>query len=556
LSSSDITRLAVSGAFLTSFDDQLFGGIGNDNLIGSTQGKVLLDGGEVDDDLDGKFNEDPLNFDILGNPIDDDNDGLFNEDGPGNDHDNCWWDGGPTRLLDDPDGIPSTGDEIFGDDVLAEDDFGEFTCENVKVLGLDSLEITGGKKGGGKGGPPEVISAVFTETSPDANGDGIKDSLSGFITVTFGKDVSANTDEQDTLDRTTLGPIGALIFPVSEGDADFPINKQLSVTYTLTEDHVNLLLGINLDPDLFPALNLEENLFKDKFSNGNEQQTPILSMNLVDYDSPVVEGSSYISGSGLLVIGFDEEVDPSSVDPVLPSGIHVRESGASSGGVEITGPTSVVSNGDTLQILVSETQRLAINALVTPELDVDAGAVADLFGNLIAENNDTGIFLIDDTTPPLIPSATFDESFNILTISFTENVDVTPATQVGLSGIFVTEDGTFDANVLTGATVNNVIDGNPVSITVTDAQKAAIIALTTPVLDVSAGSFLDLSGNPGPLQSVPLALTPTDITPPSILSVEYDESFGFLRITFDEEVDLTPFAAFCNVADILATPTC
>jgi hypothetical protein len=35
---------------------------------------------EQDNDGDGVFNEDPVNFDAAGNPIDDDNDGLFNED--------------------------------------------------------------------------------------------------------------------------------------------------------------------------------------------------------------------------------------------------------------------------------------------------------------------------------------------------------------------------------------------------------------------------------------------------------------------------------------------
>jgi len=35
---------------------------------------------EKDNDLDGNFSEDPVNFDVEGNPIDDDGDGLYNED--------------------------------------------------------------------------------------------------------------------------------------------------------------------------------------------------------------------------------------------------------------------------------------------------------------------------------------------------------------------------------------------------------------------------------------------------------------------------------------------
>jgi len=80
--------------------DFLFGGVGNDHLIGSLVGKAILDGGEDDDDGDGLYNEDPLDFDITGLPINNDADGedgipgtedddeFFQEDGPGND--NSW----------------------------------------------------------------------------------------------------------------------------------------------------------------------------------------------------------------------------------------------------------------------------------------------------------------------------------------------------------------------------------------------------------------------------------------------------------------------------------
>jgi len=113
--------------------DELFGGVGNDHLIGSVIGKATLDGGEDDDDGDGLFNEDPLDFDQFGAPINNDADGedgipgneddddFIQEDGPGNDNDVCFWDGGPTVVVSDPDGIANTGDEVFGDDVLVLD---------------------------------------------------------------------------------------------------------------------------------------------------------------------------------------------------------------------------------------------------------------------------------------------------------------------------------------------------------------------------------------------------------------------------------------------------
>jgi hypothetical protein len=43
---------------------------------------LVAGGSTTDNDGDGRFNEDPVNFDAFGFPIDDDGDGLFNEDGP------------------------------------------------------------------------------------------------------------------------------------------------------------------------------------------------------------------------------------------------------------------------------------------------------------------------------------------------------------------------------------------------------------------------------------------------------------------------------------------
>ena len=542
LASTTPIRLAISGPFLTTTpDDQLFGGFGNDHLIGSLVGVALLDGGEDDDDFDGFYNEDP--FDLVNNDAGT-GDEFIDEDGPGNDNDVCFWDGGPARIIGDPDGIPGTGDEVYGDDILAVDDFGDFTCEKIHVLGIDAITLGGAKKGGGgKGNPPGLLSVNFVETVAPEPGD-----IAGLLTLTFNTDVDTrDSDQADRLADIFVSNFGVELMPLA-GASFSPSNSERTVTFTLDHGQAFLILGLHLGIDTSPLLSLHANVLTDKFGNGNESALVGITVDAIDEIEPQLIGSAYVPGSGLLKVAFDEKVDPLSV---IEGSFSVRPAGASTGGVTLSGTTSIVSVGNTIEITVSDAQRVAINDLINLpaatapnpiELDVLAGAVADIAAtpNFVLETNDTSIFVQSDTTPPLIPSATFDESFNLLTISFTENVDVTPVTQVDLSGIFVTEDGTFDANVLTGATVNNLVDGNPISITVTDAQKAGIIALISPVLDVSAGSFVDLSGNPGPLQSVPIALTPTDITPPSITNVEFDESFGFLRITFDEEVDLTP----------------
>jgi len=259
LESSDGTRLAVSGAFpeldvdgvfLTSVDDQLFGGIGNDNLIGSLEGIAFLDGGEFDDDNDGKVGEDPVDFGPIDNdgdglfnedpteeggpdaqidndgdglfsedpedfgPIDNDGDGLFNEDGPGKDRDVCFWDGGPNRIISDVDGNPmTTNDQVVGDDVLALDDapIPQPTCETIHVLGIDTLTLGGGKKGGGggKANPPEVFTAHFVETVSAVPGES-----AGLLTLTFNTDVdTTDPDQADRLADIYISNFGVELMP-------------------------------------------------------------------------------------------------------------------------------------------------------------------------------------------------------------------------------------------------------------------------------------------------------------------------------------------------------
>jgi len=418
--------------------DELFGGIGNDHLIGSVIGKATLDGGEDDDDGDGDYNEDPLDFDQFGAPINNDasteaefgSPTFIQEDGPGNDNDVCFWDGGPTVVVSDPDGIANTGDEVFGDDVLVLDALGNPTCETVHILGLDPIELTGGKKGGGRNESPELFSAIFVETSPDIVAPfGEKDELSGFITVTFGKAAFTDLTQMQILTHTWLGPQGAAIFRLDSAPSVTLPNNELTMTYTLAEEHVNFILGLNQDPGLFASIHLGENIVRDKFDNGNEAAFTVLSQTLVDLAPPNIIGASYVTDGGFLTIAFDEEVDPLSVETVFPSGIHVRVAGTSSGGVEITGPASVTAIGDTLEIIVSGADQGAIDALVNApnaiELDVEAAAVADLSGILNDEKNNTAIFVLSDTTLPFILSASYDPTvgFQTLTITFNENID-------------------------------------------------------------------------------------------------------------------------------------
>ena len=89
---------------------------------------------------------------------------------------------------------------------------------------------------------------------------------------------------------------------------------------------------------------------------------------------------------------FSEGIDST----VNLAGLHVRESGSSTGGFALTGSTYAVS-GATATFTLTQTQQTALAALTTPQLDIDAGAVSDLSDNGIAAAPD-GAITIDDTT--------------------------------------------------------------------------------------------------------------------------------------------------------------
>jgi hypothetical protein len=89
-----------------------------------------------------------------------------------------------------------------------------------------------------------------------------------------------------------------------------------------------------------------------------------------------------------------------------------------------------------------------------------------------------------------------------MTFTCSETVDVTPASKVDLSLIFIS-DLTGDHTVsMFGATINSVSDDPTVTLTLTEAQRVAAIAISgvpggdndAVVLDVEPGSLTDITG--------------------------------------------------------------
>lgn len=140
-----------------------------------------------------------------------------------------------------------------------------------------------------------------------------------------------------------------------------------------------------------------------------------------------------------------------------------------------------------------------------------------------------------DTEKPSLYGASYESSTGKLALTFNKNISLTDAnfdetgiTVKGSSSGYTLVDGDY-----TGAATST---GNTVTITLTDAGKAAVNALGSSLtLDVAAGSFkdaTDISRVNDAVATYPVTLT----SAPGLSSASYDENTSMLTLTFDRNV--------------------
>ena len=163
-----------------------------------------------------------------------------------------------------------------------------------------------------------------------------------------------------------------------------------------------------------------------------------------DTTPPTFGSSTYDEDAGILRITFSEPIYGLATDL---SKIHIRESGQSSGGTTLTGATVQPVSVDTLTARLSASQQSTVNAMSTPQLDIDAGAISDTSTNQIAAttdhpiNSDTDNTTVTDNTPPRLASieryspssATTGSQTLIYEVTFSEDVTGVDAADFALS---------------------------------------------------------------------------------------------------------------------------
>ena len=161
-----------------------------------------------------------------------------------------------------------------------------------------------------------------------------------------------------------------------------------TATFTLTQTQQTALAALTT-----PQLDIDADAVSDLSDNGIvAAQDGAITID--DTTPPTFSSAGYATGSGELAVTFSEGIGPT----VNLAGLHVRESGSSTGGFALTGAAHAVS-GETVTFTLTPSQQASFAALTTPQLDIEADAVSDLSENGIEAAPDLAI-TIDDTAPP------------------------------------------------------------------------------------------------------------------------------------------------------------
>ena len=120
---------------------------------------------------------------------------------------------------------------------------------------------------------------------------------------------------------------------------------------------------------------------------------------------------------------------------------------------------------------------------------LDLAALASLPGYAFAQ--------VQDDPPPTFVSSGLDTATGVLAITFSEDIDVTPAANVVAARIHVRESGNYTGGgiTLTAGELGTAADASTISFTLTGPRLETVKGLAAPELTIEPGAVRDTSGN-------------------------------------------------------------
>ncbi len=257
---------------------------------------------------------------------------------------------------------------------------------------------------------------------------------------------------------------------------------------------------------------------KDMAGNDVDVNYNTATVSVTNFDTviPQISATTFYANDNdrRLVITCTEVIDKTPITNVDLSKFHIRETGATTGGVTLTGATVTAGDSNTITITTTIDQRLNIQALATRELDVDAGAYRDLVGNLSVASANNAITYVADTKAPVLSTVSAQSRHgqgDIFTLTFDEPMDATTLTnalvQAGTIHLYNSSSATGTPSVSvpqSNATVawSNGVNGTNTIATITldEVTDSAYMPYPSstyvyPRVHVPAATVRDVAGN-------------------------------------------------------------
>ena len=348
----------------------------------------------------------------------------------------------------------------------------------------------------------------------------------GILNITFSEPLNGTAINYD---RMAVRDAGQSSGGLALDDVGTKAVNPSSTTITLTLSDAQ---RITVNGMATPQLDIEEGAVADPSGDGIAA-APDQGITTTDGIPPTLTSSHYNTGTGILNITFSEPLNGMAISY---DRIAVRAANQSSGGLALDEVTTKALNANsiTITLTLSDAQRMTVNGMATPQLDIEEGAVADPSGNGIAAAPDQGITTTDGI-PPTLTSSHYNTGTGILNITFSEPLN---GTAISYDRIAVRDAGESSGGLALNAVASKTLDSSSTTITLTlsTVQRQTVNDMITPQLDIEEGAVADPTGN-GIAAASDQPITVTDITPPTLTSSHYNTGTGILNITFSEPLN-------------------
>ena len=124
--------------------------------------------------------------------------------------------------------------------------------------------------------------------------------------------------------------------------------------------------------------------------------------------------------------------------------------------------------------------------------------VVGFTGRYINEYTLSSVYPITVTRPPppTFVSSDLDTATRVLTITFSERIDVTPKTNVNATKIHIRESGTYsDGVTLTADELDTAANSDTITFNLTESHHTTVAKMTTPELTIEPGAVQNIFGS-------------------------------------------------------------